>query len=179
MGPGVQRTRCDVPGPVTWVINEMNYFLTWLFLAATALAAAPDFIPPKKVFNTDDVLVISDGSSVYEFHRDGAFHSYPVGFSGRCFDGTWTAEGNDSTTFTVTAKFGWMNGWNFSNDYRKVVFVVYPGHIEPADELPFKRHPHIFKCYFMIDELTKIAKPENAQQAVPGCPPQGAGSPDP
>ena len=157
----------------------MKIIFIWLCLASTVLAANPDFTPPMDALKIDGVLVISDGSSVYEFNSDGTFHSYPVGMSGRVLDGTWTSEGTITTTFTVTAANKWMNGFQPPKESYRIVFGIYPGQIRPADELPFRRHPNIFKGYFIIDELTKVQNQENAQQSVPGYPPQGVGSPEP
>jgi hypothetical protein len=113
-------------------------------------------LDPSNVFKQDGILSITDGSSYYEFNTNGTFKSFPVGKSGRCFDGKCTPSSEFNILhFTVKAKMGWMNGFQPPPDDWKIVFTIYPGTRRPADRL----HPATFDCYWIIDELTKIPKP--------------------
>ena len=112
---------------------------------------------PSDVFKQDGVLRITDGSSYYEFNTNGTFRSFPVRVSGRTFVGTCTFSGDiDECSFAVKAKMGWMNGFQPPPDDWRIDFVVYPGVRRPAERMRLA----VFDCYFIIDELTKIPKPD-------------------
>ena len=146
-----------------------------LLIAGTALAADPDFIPPLDALNEKGALVLTDGSSVFEFRRGGVFASYPVGMSGRVFDGTWTTDESGPFLFKATATEKWMNGSQPLDNRYRIAFHVSSGRWIPADMLPFKQHPEVFKCYFFIDELVctwKAPKPKPWEPRPP--PPAGA-----
>ena len=153
-----------------------------LFLfASPALAAENDFTDPMTVLNSEGMLVVSDGSSIYRFNKDGTFISHPQGMSGRAFSGRWTAKESQPTEFTAVAKYSWMNGPSANDDYREISFVLNPGKVRAPDmriigEAGYK---HIFDCYFLIEELKKVPKPENAQQWGPWFQSKAVGSLNP
>ena len=141
----------------------MKTFLICLAVVGAALAADPNYTDPADIIKADGVLVISDGSSLYEFKNDGTFHSHPMGMDGRLLDGTWTSGGGiRSMTLTATAKMSWVNGPQPKDEYRKIVFLLYPGGKRPPDKrrIGELQHKEIFDCYFLIQEFTKITKPE-------------------
>ena|ERR1017187_1262264 len=135
----------------------MRKFLSCLLFSCVLISAKAQPLDPSDVLKQDGVLRISDGSSYYEFHTNGTFKSFPVGKSGRCFDGTWTSNTDpNSCHFTVRASMSWMNGITpiKPSDDWKIVFAVYGGTRHPAERF----HPATFDCYFIIDELTSISK---------------------
>mgnify|MGYP003589691021 CR=1 FL=1 len=157
----------------------MIKYISILFLvASTVLAAEDDRIDPMTVINSEGLLVLSDGSSIYRFNKDGSFYSHPMGLCGRVFRGTWSAKDSQPTTFTAIAKYSWQNGASAIDDYREISFAVYSGTLRPSDHRYFGEggYTNIFDCYFLIQELKKIPKPENAQQGVAPYVAQGAPS---
>ena len=159
----------------------IKYIAILLLVASTAFAAENDFTDPMAVLNSNGLLVISDGSSIYRFNKDGAFISHPQGMSGRILRGTWTAEESQPTKFTAVAKYSWMNGSSANDEYREISFALYSGKLRSPDMRVIGEagYEHIFDCYFLIEEFKKIPKPENAQQWGPGFSTQGVLSPAP
>ena len=150
-------------------------------LASTALAADSNVTDPMTVLNSEGLLVLSDGSSLYRFNKDGTLYSHPLGLSGRAFSGTWTAIDSQPTIFTAIANFYWQNGASEIDDYREITFAIYSGKLRPSNpqSIGETAYAKIFDCYFIIQELKKVPKPINAQQSGPAYPPQGVGSADP
>ncbi|HXF10421.1 MAG TPA: hypothetical protein VN625_06515 [Desulfuromonadaceae bacterium] len=135
----------------------MKIFLSFLMFTFAIISAKAQALDPSAVFKQDGVLRISDGSSYYEFNTNGTFKSFPVGMSGRTFTGTWTSSPDINLLhFTVTTKMGWMNGFQPPQDDWRIIFAVYPGTRRPAEGF----HQATFDCYWIIDELTKIPKPD-------------------
>jgi hypothetical protein len=136
----------------------MKIFLSLLMFACAIISTKAQSLDPSAVFKQDGILRISDGSSYYEFNTNGTFKSFPVGISGRTFTGTWTSSADINLLhFTVTAKTGWMNGITpLQSDDWRIVLAVYPGVRHPAERF----HLATFDCYWIIDELTKIPKPD-------------------
>ena len=137
----------------------MKPLQTCLLFACAFISARAQSLEPSDVLKQDGVLRISDGSSYYELSTNGTFKSFLVGESGRRFTGTWTSGADPDLHlnptilhFTVTAKNGWMNGFQRRPDDWRLVFSVYPGVRHPADRL----HPATFDCYWIFDELKKI-----------------------
>jgi hypothetical protein len=128
----------------------------WLSSVCLRCAADTNFLDAADVLKDDGVLALTDGSSYYVFKTNSTFSSFPISISGRCFDGTWTADPRYSR-FTVEAKETWMNGFSATNEYRRIVFVVYRGRKKPAAD---RRMKYIFDGYFIIEELVKIPAPD-------------------
>jgi len=121
------------------------------------MSAKAQLLDPSVVLKQDGVLRITDGSSYFEFSTNGVFKSFPVPMSGRTFTGTWTSSADRNyLSFTVTAREGWMNGAQPPPDVWRIVFAVGPGLRSPTDV----RHLATFDGYYVIEELTKIAKPD-------------------
>ena len=143
--------------------------LSFLFVS-TVIATKALPIDPSAVLRQDGVLTITDGSSYYSFNTNGVFRSFPVGWSGRCFIGSWTSTANMSLLhITATASIWWINGINSGHaEWRRIVFSVYPGTRKPSNlpvldahtgKIAKGLHPSIFDCYWIIDELSKIPEP--------------------
>jgi hypothetical protein len=136
--------------------------LIWLLMSSLYCIADTNYLDPANVLKVDGVLTITDGSSCYVFRTNGTFSSFPVGISGRCFEGTWTSSSMQNlSTFTVEAKMSWMNGEQLLDEYRKIVFAVYAGRKKRLEKPQFGSIPsnEVFECYFIIQELVKIPKP--------------------
>jgi hypothetical protein len=142
----------------------MKSLLIFACVLASSFACIADtnFLDPANVLKTNGVLTITDGSSYYVFRTNGTFSSFPIGISGRCFEGTWTSSSMPNlSTFTVEAKMSWMNGIQSPDEYRKIVFSVYAGHNKRLEKPHLANVPsnEVFQCYFIIQELVKIPKP--------------------
>jgi len=111
---------------------------------------------PLNIVKRDGQLKLSDGSSTFIFYKDGKFQSFPVGQSGRTLSGKWTYE---RTGFTAVAKAEWLNGLHSNNDYRKIVFRIYP---TPSEHIGGS-----YQGYFFIDELTKISEEDFSAFSIP------------
>jgi|GEM_PF-2726279 len=116
-------------------------------------------------------LTLIDGSSSYTFSKDGSFSSRPLDSDcGRTFTGKWVKIDNK---VEVTAKEGWINGMHRPS-YRRIVFIIWPGktvpYITPDDPtgklaMMFQSPKTYFKCYWLIDEMTKIQAPLKTEEA--------------
>jgi hypothetical protein len=117
-----------------------------MLLSCAFISAKAHTLDPSDVLKQDGILRISDGSSYYEFNTNGTFWSFPIGMSGRCFAGTWTSNADpNSLHFTVKAKRSWKNGIVTPPGDWKIVFTVYLA---------------TFDCYWIIEELANISKPD-------------------
>ena len=131
--------------------------------AAGALDLNDTNLDPAKTIETEGSITLTDGSSYYTFSKGGDFISGPIGFSGRELQGQWKLSASaPPEEFTVTAKYGWVNGASADNEYRKIVFHIYPGQMRPFRDhmVPAMQE---FAAYFLIEEFVKIPKPEFAQ----------------
>jgi len=152
-----------------------NHILVRLFVAMALICIRCDAAPPPDpaVEMQKSGITLTDGSSFYTFAKDGTFRSGPVGISGRTFEGHWKLGehyAGSAAKVIVEAKFGWDNGLSPRNDYRRIVFAIYSGttiRYEPDKDVngkPLHRGmmpESYYKCYWIIDEFTKISKPSN------------------
>jgi hypothetical protein len=149
-----------------------EFFVALIFFvgsahAQTNITPEAQFVHPSEILHEDGILRLSDGSSYYEFKTNGTFRSYPVGTSGRRFDGTWTTSDDKrlyASRFTVEAKSSWMNGEQSPPDKWTITFVVYAGQKRPEERF---RHLAFFDCYFIIDDLRKIPQPDAPANGFP------------
>ena len=141
----------------------MRILFVWFALLVGPLSAfAQGTLSPDEMLKSEGTLALCDGNSYFVFSRDGTFHSFPLGLSGRQLDGTWTEKQTNACIFTVQAKLGWINGASTAEDYRRIVFVVYRGTAQVnawPDYGAVKAPNYLWNGYFMIDELVKIPKP--------------------
>ena len=124
-----------------------------------------------QIIQKEGRLVFTDGSSYYDFERNGLFYSGPLGLSGRTIEGTWKlATANDfAGPLVIQGTWGWVNGFSAINDTREMMMSVYPRTGQPARKgsdavlSPVGRAPRRAKlrsCYFVIDELVTLPKPK-------------------
>ena len=135
--------------------------LLYLLISFVSLAAE-DRIPPLQAVEKSKAITISDGVSFYTFKADGSFASGPIGFSGRTINGTWKVDkGRPNVPFVVEGRWSWVNGISRNDDFRRMVFSLWPGSFRPAvgaERDGFLSADQIFDCYFVIDELSPIKK---------------------
>ena len=130
------------------------------------LLASPVFaesLPsPLQILKKEGQFVFTDGSSYYQLKKDGTFDSGPLDMSGRTIHGHWTSR--DEMVFIVRGQWSWVNGVSPIDDYRKMTIAIYtPTGIEPkkeAQHFSFAPDAKVYKCYFVIEELVKIKKPQ-------------------
>jgi hypothetical protein len=120
-------------------------------------------------------IVLLDGSSSYTFSKDGKFTSTPLDWGGRTFEGNWEMlEGKSGglAKVIVRAKEGWRDGIQPSDSFRRIVFIIFGGdtvpYVRPDDPTGklarMCQNPKAyFKCYWLIDEMTKIEAPHKAK----------------
>ena len=132
----------------------------FLCFALTASVQAAPLLSVDKIIATEGCLVFTDGSSLYDFEKNGTFYSEPSGLSGRTITGRWTRQDN---TFTVQGTWGWMNGISKINDFRRLTLTVYPTAAEPGKVSRFlwlppraKTPRKIYRCYFVVEELVTV-----------------------
>ena len=143
-----------------------------LFFAAPVLAAPAPPMPPSayQIIQKEGRLVFTDGSSYYDFEKDGTFHSGPWDMSGRTIDGQWKRQNStdDFSPLIVQGTWSWMNGISQINDKRQMTIAVYPKISQQPNEAedttilaPIGSAPRRAKlrpCYFVIDELVALPK---------------------
>ncbi len=146
-------------------INRPTISIITLLVILAAMPCHSEPPPDPAIEMKDSGITLADGSSSYTFAKDGKFSSGPLGMSGRTLKGSWKIEehsAGSAAKVVVEAKFGWINGLSPNDDYRRIVFFIYSGKTVPFERpdvvvgmLP-QQH---YKCYWLIDEMTKIAKP--------------------
>ena len=145
----------------------MKVIVFVLFVLVTAFTvSAQGFPEPSQIIQEEGRFVFIDGSSFYLFKKDGTFKSEPLGGSGRIITGTWKKQDN---LFVIQGLWSWINGLSQENDYRKMVlYMSTPDSSETVKRLSSKFagpgeilvNVKVYKCYFLIDELQKIPKPQ-------------------
>ena len=127
---------------------------------ALLLTAEPEPRGALELIKAEGELVLTDTASFFVFKADGTFQSSPNGMSGRTLSGTWKSAPGEPLLFEVIAQHSWLNGASAKDDYRKLVFAIYPGTTRaftPSLGASVKR---VFDGYWLIQELTKVAKPK-------------------
>ena len=131
-----------------------------LYLVLASSVHAAPLLSADKIIATEGCLVFTDGSSFYDFEKNGTFYSEPSGLSGRTITGHWTRQ---DSTFTVQGTWGWVNGFSSINDFRRLTLTVYPIAAEPGKISRFlwlppksKTPRKIYRCYFIIEELVRV-----------------------
>ncbi len=145
----------------------------YLAFGSAALAAPAPSVPPSayQIIQKEGRLAFTDGSSYYDFERNGTFYSGPLGLSGRTIEGTWKlATVNDfAGPLVIQGTWGWANGFSAVNDRREMTMAVYPrtgqpkrkedeANLSPVGSAP--RRAKLRSCYFVIDELVALPKPK-------------------
>ena len=144
----------------------MKAFVAALFLVFSASAAlAAEFPEPLQIIQEEGQFVFTDGSSYYQFKKDGTFNSGPLGISGREITGTWKVPDQRFPMFVIQGLWSWINGLSTRDDYRRLtLYIGHPVSVETVEQLSVvdgNRNVKVYKCYFMVEELQKIPKPQN------------------
>ena len=157
-----------------------NICIFIMMLAGTAAAIDPTGIESGDVLKNDGILAVTDGSTVFEFHNNGEFHSFPIPYSGRCIDGQWVSGKYAPGQFVAVGQLSWTSHPEDTYDEYLIEFELSTGHLVPIDFTPSRtiNYTNIFKCYFVILELRRVTY-EEAQQLVPGYRRQSAPQPEP
>ena len=133
--------------------------LALLFMTSNIYAT--EFPQASEIVQSEGQFVFTDGSSYYMFKKDGTFTSGPLDISGREINGKW--ELHDERAFVIRGQWTWINGLSPRDDYRQMEIWVYrPMSAEIVPRLSFVGgglNVKVYKCYFVIDQLTKIPKP--------------------
>lgn len=136
----------------------------FLVLVSVSNILATDFPAASEIIQTEGQFVFTDGSSYYMFKKDGTFTSEPLGISGREIKGKWELR-RDERVFVIRGRWTWINGLSPRDDYRQMQIAVYrPSSVETVNGLSFVDgtvNMKVYKCYFVIEELSKIAKPSD------------------
>ena len=142
------------------------------FTPAVLAAPVPPMSPSAyQIIQKEGRLVFTDGSSYYDFEKDGTFRSGPWEMSGRTIDGQWKRQNStdDFSPLIVQGTWSWMNGLSQVNDKRQMIMEVYPKINQPKERehatiLPTignaPRRAKLRSCYFVIDELVTLPKPQ-------------------
>ena len=151
-----------------------------MMLAGTAAAIDPTAIESGDVLKNDGILAVTDGSTVFELHNNGEFHSFPIPYSGRCIDGQWVSDEGSPWAFIAVGQLSWTSRPEDKYSEHLVHLELTPGHLVPLDFTPSRQinYTNIFKCYFIVRELRQVTY-EEAQQLVPGYRRQSAPQSEP
>ena len=131
----------------------MKFAISILLAAVLPVTAADEFIAPEKIIEKEGCLIISDGSSIYTFQKDGTFSLRPHTISGRTIQGTWKKGNDDDRSFVVEGRWTWSNGASLNNDERIMKLWIFP--LSGEKEIVAYDRQSVYKCYFLIDELRK------------------------
>ena len=143
----------------------MKHAIAIFLLVSSAVLAEDEVLDPIITIAADGSITLTDKSSYFTFSKDGSFRSAPLNLSGRSFAGRWELTSNFAfAVITVRARIGWMNGASPTNEYRRLVFWVYPGRKQPfKNPYAITQPKEEFLAYFLIDECVKIPKSEVEQ----------------
>lgn len=137
--------------------------IAFILLCVTSNVVASDFPEPLQIIENEGQFIFTDGSSYYSFKKDGTFISEPLGISGREITGTWELQ---DRVFVIQGRWSWMNGLSPRDDYRRMKLAIYrPVSTEIVESLSLvdgNVNVKIYKCYFVVEELQKIARPQNS-----------------
>jgi hypothetical protein len=133
-----------------------------LLLVAGCFAHANAGVPTfTEIIETQGKCVFTDGSSTYQFYKDGTFMLEPNDkFSGRTVHGAWNT--TDNRKVVITGKWGLINGISKDDDYRELTLLVTLRSDQPAgaESLgPVKRFK-VYPVYFTVEGLRPIGKQE-------------------
>ena len=151
-----------------------------MLLAGSAAAIDSTATKPLDSLNSNGILAVTDGSTVFEFHNNGEFHSFPIPYSGRCIDGQWVSDEVSPWAFIAVGQLSWTSRPEDKYSEHLVHLELTPGHLVPLDFTPSRQinYTNIFKCYFIVRELRQVTY-EEAQQLVPGYRRQSAPQSEP
>ncbi|MFO7627184.1 MAG: hypothetical protein R6V62_07995 [Candidatus Fermentibacteraceae bacterium] len=128
--------------------------LLFVIAASAVLAGTPLTIPD--IIKTEGEFAFTDGSSVYRFAQDGAFHMEPLSLCGRAIEGRWTS--GSQGLFMVTGVWTWYNGISIPDDFRRMTMAVtlIPGEPDTVRTMWSGSATMLYPVYFTIDEVADI-----------------------
>ena len=148
-------------------VTAIVFILLWV----TSTVVGSELPEPLQIIQEEGQFVFTDGSSYYLLKKDGTFTSEPLGISGREITGRWELQGR---VFVIQGRWSWINGLSPRDDYRKMRLAIYrPVSSETVEHLSLvdgNVNTKIYKCYFVIEELQKIPKPEKSRSLSPNAP---------
>lgn len=131
-----------------------------LLLTVASVAFAKAGIPKfTEIIDAQGKCVFTDGSSTYQFYKDGSFVLEPNDmFSGRTIKAKWTSE--DGRIFVIVGKWGWLNGISKDDDYRELTLSVTLRSDQPegVDNPGYVKRMKVWPVYFTVEELKSITK---------------------
>lgn len=137
-----------------------------MLLIAASAVAAQELPQVSDIIQNEGQFAFTDSASYYLFRSDGRFESGPLGLSGRTIAGHWKLRRDRA--FEIEGKWGWVNGLSPRDDFRRMTLSLSgpsdptePKDLSPVSPPEFFK---VYKCYFVIDELVKIPKPEAGRQ---------------
>ncbi len=141
----------------------MKVIAVIFFLTFFASAALPTQFPePLKIIQEEGQFIFTDGSSYYQFKKDGTFKSGPLRIQGREITGRWKVVDARFPLFVILGRWSWINGLSPKEDYRKL--TLYLGNptsaetVEQLSQVADARNVKVYRCYFLIEELQKMPK---------------------
>ena len=139
----------------------MALLVATVFGAGDAGVPVATLEPIAKIVEAESCFVFSDGSSYFQFRKDGTFRLDPAGLSGRTIEGIWRQ--GDAGQFTVVGRWSWMNGLSPENDFRRMKLRVtrLPG----VPEKPKGSDHKLYPVYHVVDEVVPLS-PEDYRKAT-------------
>jgi hypothetical protein len=147
-------------------------------IAPPSTTVAAERLSPEEIIQREGHFVFTDGTSFFYFRKDNTFESGPViGISGQTISGRWRHPGS-SGDWVIEGQWGWINGINVRDDFRRMVMRV--SSAEPTGEtipasfrflMPTSASTEparLYKAYFTIQELAKIAPPAGMASSTRG-----------
>ena len=135
-------------------MNFRTLVMVGLVGVGMASGFAVELQDTKTVFSGKSEICLSDGSSLYIFHPNGAFSLEPMGCSGRTIEGKWSYDSND---IHISGIWSWINGYSIKNDQRQMdLHIGYIGSKKTEyQSLNTGKIHNIQESYFYIDRLEK------------------------
>ena len=139
----------------------LAFLLLFVAISTTVAETKPPTI--ESILQEEGQFAFSDGSSIFQFSKDGKFKLDPLGVSGRTIQGVWKT--SDFHHFTVTGKWEWLNGVSAKDDYRRMsVYVSY--HAEEAKTVGSIKKVKAYPVYHMVEGLVKITPEEYKKETA-------------
>jgi hypothetical protein len=151
-------------------MKKLMITLAILLAIASIAFAKTDISKFTEVIDAHGKCVFTDGSSIYQFHKDGNFILEPNDmFRGRTIHGKWKTE--DGRTFLIVGKWGLINGISGDNDYRRLTLSVTLQSDQPegVNNTGFPKHMKVWPVYFTVEELKAITKEEYEESQGTRC----------
>jgi hypothetical protein len=146
-------------------------------VAPPSTSIAAERLSPEEVIQREGQVLISDGTYLFLFRKDGSFESVPVNsMSGRTITGRWRHP-ELTGDWVIEGRWGQINGWSDWDDFRRMAMRI--SGFEPTGEtmrvgIPFttpapvpSEPVRLYKAYFTVEEIAKIAPPVGMATMTP------------